>query len=161
MESSDNIKFKFQLSNKSRSANIFILYIISGVVFAGAGFYFLATSMNVLLLAIIVLAIAYFMIFNKLKPFFVELLVTDTELQFNYYSVASTMRSYQSIEFPLEQLAGYELKKSFFGLRKMLTISVTSKYGIADYPPISVTLMNKKELSQIFRVLKEIINSSK
>jgi len=61
----------------------------------------------------------------------------------------------------MELLAGYELKKSFFGLRKMLTISVTSKYGIADYPPISVTLLNKKELSQIFKVLKEIINSPK
>ena len=161
MESSDNIKFKFQIDNKSRSANIFILYIISGVVFAGGGFYFLAKGMNVPLLITIVSAIVYFVIFNKLKPNFVELLVTDTELQFNYYSVASTMRNYQSIEFPLEQLAGYELKKSFFGLRKMLTISVTSKYGIADYPPISVTLMNKKELSQIFKVLKEIINSPK
>jgi hypothetical protein len=160
MESSDNIKFKFQLNNKSRSANIFILYIISGLVFASAGFYFLATSMNLLLLATITVTIIYFVIFNKLKPYFVELLVTDTELQFNYYSVASTMRNYQSIEFPLDQLAGYELKKSFLGLRKMLTISVNSKYGIADYPPISVTLLNQKELSQIFHVLKEIMNRS-
>jgi hypothetical protein len=37
-------------------------------------------------------------------------------------------------------------------------LTVESKFGLADYPPISVSILKKGELSQIVFVLSKIMN---
>jgi hypothetical protein len=158
MESKENIKFTYRYDNKKRSANVFALFIVSGVLFLGAAFYFVATNMNYFLIADVVVGIAWFVLFTNLKPSFFELLVTETALQVNYYSVASTMRNYQSIEIEFSQFAGFETVRKMKGLKKELVLSVNSKYGVADFPPVSLTLLTKEERKQVLRVLQQIIN---
>jgi hypothetical protein len=152
----DNLNFIFQLNNKNRSTNVFLLYILSGVMFFGAAFFFVAKSMNILLIVDVVFAIVYFIVFNSLRPSFFELLVTDTALKVSYYSVTSTMRSYQSFEIHLRQLKDFQLVKKMYGLKSELILSVDSKYGIADYPPVSIFLLSKNELAQVVLVLNRI-----
>lgn len=159
MAAPDNTKFIFQFNNKAKSTNSFVVYIVSGVILVGLGFLFLAKSWYVPLVIDSIITIIYFYFFGYIKPSFFEMLVTEKEIKINYYSVASTMRSYNTIEVPLNQLRGYEVKKKLWGMKKELIISMVSKYGLADYPPVSVTLLNKKELAQIFHVLKKIIDS--
>jgi hypothetical protein len=156
MEPKDNLNFIFQLNNKNRSTYVFLLYIVSGVILFGGAFLFVAKSMNLLLIADIVFAIVYFIIFNRLKPAFIECLVTETALQVNYYSVASTFRTYQSVEIPINQLKDFQINTKMWGLKKELILSVASKYGIADYPPISVTLLTRNQLAQIIHLLNKI-----
>ncbi len=157
----DNLNFIFQLNNKNRSTNVFLLYILSGVLFFGAAFFFVAKSLNVLLIIDIVVAIVYFLLFNSIKPSFFELLVTESSLQVNYYSVASSMRSYQSLEIHINQLKDFQIRKRMWGLKKELILSVDSKYGIADYPPVSVVLLSKNELAQIVLLLNKIKENNK
>ncbi|MBN1925265.1 MAG: hypothetical protein JW798_05460 [Prolixibacteraceae bacterium] len=158
MESKENIKFTYQYNNKKRSANVFVLFIASGVLFLGAAFYFLATNMNILLMADVVAGIVWFVLFTNLKPSFFEILVSESGFQVNYYSVASTMRNYQSIEIEFSQFAGFEVGRKMKGLKHELILSVNSKYGVADYPPVSMTLVTKKERKQVVSVLQQIIN---
>lgn len=157
MEAKENINFIFQLNNKSRSANYFLLFISSGVFFISAAFYFVAVNLTLELILTVVVAVAYFILFSKIKPSFFELLVTDNQLQLNYYSVASTFRNYQSIEMNLSQLRNFKIKKSIWGLHKSLVLSVDSKYGLADYPPVSISILKKKEKAQVQLVLLEIV----
>ena len=159
MAATDNTKFIFQFNNKAKSTNSFVLYIVSGLVLVGLGFLFLAKSWYVPLIIDSIITIVYFYFFSYIKPSFFEMLVTEREVKVNYYSVSSAMRSYNTIEVPLKQLRGYEVKRKLWGLKKELIISMESKYGFADFPPVSITLLNKKELSQIFHVLKKIIDS--
>jgi len=156
METKDNLNFIFQLNNKNRSGNVFLLYIISGVVLFGLAFFFVAKSMNMFIIGDILFAIVYFLIFNKIKPAFVEILVTETALQINYYSVASTLRSYQSIEMQINQLKDFQIRKKMMGMKKELILSVDSKYGIADYPPIPISLLTKNQLAQITLLFQKI-----
>jgi len=160
MTQKDNINFIFQFNNKKRSTNFFLLYIASGVIFLGAAFYFVAKNMNYPLIATIVAAVAYFIAFNKIKPSFFEMLVTEEKLQLHYYSVSSAVRTYQSVEIPLNELKDFAVVKNFMGLRRNLIVSVSSKYGIADYPPISVSILKKKEKAQIIHVLNQIIKAN-
>lgn len=159
MAATDNTKFIYQFNNKAKSTNSFIIYIVSGVVLVGLGFLFLAKSWYTPLIIDSVITIIYFYFFGTIKPSFFEMLVTEKDVKINYYSVASAMRSYNTIEVPLKQLKGYEVKRKLWGMKKELIISIESKYGIADYPPVSITLLDKKELSQVLHVLQKIIDS--
>ncbi len=84
--------------------------------------------------------------------------MTEKNVRFNFYSVASTMRNYNTIEIPLDNLKAFHLRKKLWDLKKELILSISTKYGIADYPPVSISLLNKKEISQIFYVLQKIID---
>jgi hypothetical protein len=156
MNSKDNINFIFQLNNKNRSGNFFALFIVSGIVFVGAGFYFVATNMTYALIATIVAAVAYFILFSKAKPSFFEMLVSEKQIQFNYYSVSTTTRNYQSIEIELNQLKDFTIVSKIGGLQKNLIVSVQSKFGIADFPPISISILKRNEIAQVLQELNEI-----
>jgi hypothetical protein len=161
MNSKENINFIFQLNNKGRSGNFFILFILSGIVFLGMAFLFVATNKTYELIATIILSVGYFVLFHKIKPSFFEMLVTERHLQVNFYSVSSTVRSYKSVEMELHQLVGFQFKKSIMGMKKTLILSVQSKYGIADYPPISVSILKNNEIAQIAHVLNKILQNNK
>jgi hypothetical protein len=160
MYDKENINFIFQFDNKGRSTNFFLLFIASFVVFLGLAFYFVATNKTYELIADIVLAIVYFYLFHRVKPSFFELLVTETHLQVNFYSVATAARNYQSIEMPLHQLKDYAIKTTSLGLRKELVLSVESRFGLADYPPVSVSILSKAETGRVRKVLDQIVGNN-
>ncbi len=161
MNPKENINFIFQLNNKGRSGNFFILFILSGIVFLGLAFLFVATNKTYELIVTILLAVGFFILFNQIKPSFFEMLVTERYLQVNFYSVSSTVRNYQSVEMNLHQLVGFKVNQSILGMKKTLTLSVQSKYGIADYPPISVSILKKNEIEQVAHVLNKILEDNK
>jgi hypothetical protein len=156
METKDNQNFIFQLSNKNRSIRYFLLFIGSGIVFSGLGFWCVAKEEIYLLIGLVVIAIAYFFAFTKIKPSFVEFVTTEKEFQFNYYSVSSVTRDYQSIEIPFADYYGCEITTSVFGMKKELVLTVRSAYGLADYPPISISILSKNEIDQILYILNKI-----
>ncbi|MDA3880239.1 MAG: hypothetical protein PF436_07630 [Prolixibacteraceae bacterium] len=161
MNPKENINFIFQLNNKDRSGNFFVLFILSGIVFLGLAFLFVATNKTYELIVTILLAVGFFIMFNKIKPSFFEMLVTERYLQVNFYSVSSTVRNYQSVEMNLHQLIGFKVNQSILGMKKTLILSVQSRYGIADYPPISVSILKKNEIEQVAHVLNRILENNK
>jgi hypothetical protein len=160
MARKENINFIFQINNKARSTNFFFLIIVSGILFLGLAFLFIATNMNYELIATTVVAIVYFVLFSKIKPAYFEMLVSEEHLQINFYPLSSMVRHYQSIEMPLFQLKGFTIKSSIMGIKKELILSVESRYGIADYPPVSITILSKTETAQIFHVLNKIVETN-
>jgi len=161
MNEADNLKFLYQFNNKARSANYYILYIVSGIVFLGAICYFIFTNMNLPLVITILIAIVYFVLFHRYKPSYFELLVTETELQVNYYSVATAIKSYQSVLIELNQFRAYEIKKRYGRFQKELILTVDSKFGLADYQPINISIINENELRRIEIVLLQLISNAK
>lgn len=160
MESKENINFIFQLNNKSRSGNFFVLFITGGVMLSAAGIICVAFSQYILLIAVSIVSMAYIFVLNSLKPSFFEMLVTAEHLQVNYYSVASTFRSYQSVDIPLPQLVDFQINRRMGGIKSTITLSVQSKFGIADYPPISISLLSKSEIAKVVHVLNEILKTN-
>jgi hypothetical protein len=114
--------------------------------------------MNLPLIGTVMLGIAWFILFHLYKPAYFELLVTETELQVNYYSVATALKNYQTVLISLNQLKAFEVKKKMLGYKKDLILTVDSKFGLADYPPISVSILKSGELNQIIIVLSKILD---
>jgi len=159
MKETENINFIFQFNNKERSASFFVIYVLSGFLFLAAVSGFIFTNLNLPLIVTIVLGVIYFIVFHRIKPSYFEFLVTETEIQVNFYSVATALKNYQTVTIQRNQLKGFEMKKKMYSLKKDLILTVTSKFGLADYPPVSVSILKKRELNQIMMVLSKILNS--
>lgn len=156
MDEPENINLIYQFNNKSRSTGFYILYILSGVVFLLASCILIFTNRDILLVVTIIVAIIYFILLHRIKPSYIEVLVTDHELQVNYYSVAAALKSYRSILIEIDHFKGFIIKKSTLGLSRQLILSVESKKGLADYPPVSISILKKSEIDQISTVLSKI-----
>ncbi|MBN2805821.1 MAG: hypothetical protein JXR22_04115 [Prolixibacteraceae bacterium] len=157
MVSKDNINFIFQLENKARAGNFFVAYIAGGILLSAAAILCVAFSRYQLLIPVSLLSILYVVLLNALKPSFVEVFVSEHFFRLNYYSVASTFRSYHSIGFELHQLKDYTVKRQFFGLKTKLILTVSSNFGLADYPPVSLSLLSKAEKEGLLHVLRQIL----
>lgn len=161
MDTKENINFIFKLDNKNRSGNFFFLFIASGVIASGIAIAFVAIGWYKAVILEVTLAAIYFFFLTRISPSFFEMIVTENELQVNFYSVSSTFRNYQSIEIPLNQLIDYRFEKQSFNLKETLILGVKSKYGIADYPPVSISILKKNEKAQIAHVLEEIVKNNR
>lgn len=157
MNNDEQLKLIFNLTNKRKSRLVSCLYIVFSVVFLCGALLFILFHQNLLLLFDIVLAIGSFSIFGKINPSFFEMLVTDDELQLNYYTLALVHRDHQSLQFDRNQLKSFKIQKSFMGLRSDLVITIQTPSGLADFPPVSTTLLSRNEISQITQMLNTII----
>lgn len=151
----DNIR----IDNRARSTRFFLLFIFSGVFFTGIAFYLISQESAYPLIATVVVAIAYFFLFSKIKPSYFEFVAGSDRFFINYYSVASISRDYQSIEVPFTTFSHFKVVRSVFGLRKELVVSVATPYGIADYPPIGISILTKKELGRLVHILTQLITA--
>jgi hypothetical protein len=160
MTNKENINFIFQFDNKGQSSNYLLLFIFSFIVFLGLAFYLVATNKTWELIANILIAVAYFFVMGQIKPSFFEMLVTDQQIQINFYPIFTVARNYQSVEMNLYQLKDYQIHRKFLGLKKDLVLSVESRFGLADYPPISISILNNAELLRIKKVLDQILENN-
>lgn len=160
MEDKENINFIFQLENKGQSNNYFLLFILSFIVFLGIAFYFVATNKTWELIADITMAVAYFFVMGKIKPSFFELLVTEQKLQVNFYPVFTVARNYQSIEMDLAQLKDFKIESKFWSIRKELILTIDSRFGLADYPAVSLSTLKKADIARIEKVLNQILRNN-
>lgn len=159
MDNKENINFIFKLDNKNRSGNFFFLFIASGVIASGIGIAFAAVGMYKAIVVDVILATIYFYFITRINPSFFEMLVSEDKIQLNFYSVSSTFRNYKTIEIPFNQFHDFKIEEKYGKLRKTLTVSVKSKYGIADYPPISISILKRTEIAQVAHVLQQIMKT--
>jgi hypothetical protein len=149
--------FTFRLDNKGRANIFFLLFIASGIIFCGIAFYLISRESAVPLIIEVLIAIAFFVILSKIKPSYFEFVVFQNHFTINYYPVASVAREYQSVEVPLSDFSHFSITQSVFGLKKEIVVSVRTPYGIADYPPISISILKKKERERLQLVLNKLI----
>jgi hypothetical protein len=76
-----------------------------------------------------------------------------------YYPMRPLARKKREIRIPKINLAGFEIKRSFLGLRKSLLIRQKTKKGAATYPAIGITALTGKEISMIAEQLKRYVRA--
>ena len=70
-----------------------------------------------------------------------------------YYPLRPMARSRKSIEIPKARFAGFEIRDSLLGLKKTLVLKQVLKKSVAQYPPISISSLTRKELNILVRQL--------
>jgi len=62
-----------------------------------------------------------------------------------YYPIHPLVQKKNAIQIPKIGLAGYDIKSSMMGLKKVILFKQKVKGSVASYPPIGITALNKKE----------------
>jgi len=74
-------------------------------------------------------------------------------LVFKFYSLRNFYGKPKSIEIPKQNFEKYDIIISFFNKKESLVLYQKTPKGIAKYPPISMTLLNKKQKTELKRTL--------
>lgn len=107
--------------------------------------------------AILITAI-YFasIIFESTLEFFYVYFSDDKHLlTFRFFSLGYFNRKKNLIEIPKNEFSKFEVKIMFFGLKQKLILYRKYKDKEAKYPPISITLLNKKEKESLIATLNQ------
>ncbi|HEX3007601.1 MAG TPA: hypothetical protein VHO90_08300 [Bacteroidales bacterium] len=80
----------------------------------------------------------------------------SSKIIMRYYSLRPLSSDQNSLEVNKEEYYKYEIKKTFGGFRKYLIIYQRTAKGIAKYPPISISILKKKDVEQLTRELSNV-----
>jgi hypothetical protein len=72
---------------------------------------------------------------------------------FRYFTSGIVGGKKNSVEIGKRTFAGYKTENKLFGLIRSITLYQHFKEGVAKYPPIYISALNKEERSKIFRSL--------
>ena len=157
MKDKENIKFNFKLENQKISTRYYLLFIVIGVLFFGIAFWMIVQNWMIGLIIDVVVGSILLFTLTKIKPTYIEFTVFDDHLIINHYSVVAILRDYHTIRINFSDKFYLKIKDSFFKLKRDLILSVETPHGIADYPPISISILREHELMQMSIILNKLV----
>jgi hypothetical protein len=72
---------------------------------------------------------------------------------FRYFTTGIVSGKKNSIEISKSSFAGYKKESSFFGLDKSLILYQKMAEGVAKYPPVYISILNRKERAKVLNSL--------
>ena len=76
-----------------------------------------------------------------------------------YHPIRPLVQKKKAVQIPKIGLAGYDIKISAFGLKKVLILRQTIKGKVANYPPIGITALKRNEIDLLKKHLDKYIRS--
>ena len=80
----------------------------------------------------------------------------SSKIILRYYSLKPLTSEQNSLEMNKPDFQKFEIKESFGGLLRYLIVYQRTAKGIAKYPPISISILKKKDVDQLTRELSRI-----
>ena len=116
--------------------------------------FFSETTRNSIIWVMIGMYVLYFFwdIFRNHYYFY----YSDTSLSkllFRYYSLVPFFQVQKSIEIKKELFHSFRFESKMFGLRHYIVLYQLTSKGVAQYPPISVSLLSKKQKESLIQSL--------
>jgi hypothetical protein len=79
------------------------------------------------------------------------------KLIFHFVSLRPFDNKKRAIEIYKKDFEGYKINKSFFNLKEDLILTVKTKRGVANYPPISITALSLKHKNLLKNSLNQVV----
>jgi hypothetical protein len=117
----------------------------------------LGLDKSVYLIALGIIYIVLIIINALLKPDFVFYGDVGDKIILRYYPIRILNAKKHSIEIPKSKLARYETEKYFFGKKERIFLYQRTQNGIARYPGINLSAVDKNDIRKIKRALDQYI----
>ena len=85
---------------------------------------------------------------------------TGNNFILRYFSLRPLHDRKNAIEFNKKEFENYEIKKSLAGLNESVIIYRKTSKGVAKYPPVSITALDKKNREKLFASFQKILLSN-
>ena len=79
------------------------------------------------------------------------------KLVFRFISLRPFDNKKRSIEIVKKKFTGYKIRNSFLNIKVDLLLSVKTRNGVANYPPISITALTNKEKEYLKTSLNQAV----
>ena len=76
---------------------------------------------------------------------------------FRYFTAGLIGSKKNSVEIDKRTFAGYKTESRWFGLIVSITLFQNFREGVAKYPPIYISALNKEERAKVFRSLDNFV----
>ena len=132
---------------------LFLVFIILTYVAKKIKYPFLGmsdTTWTVILVACYVVFVFFPMFLNYQYIFFSD---DGNNIVFRYFNAGIVGGKKNSVEISKKAFSGYKLVKKLFGLNQSIVLYTQLKQGIAKYPPIYISALNKETKNKVLRVL--------
>lgn len=148
-----------EISNQQRTRLIKRTFNIIGIIIVLVGLIFLWMKQD----TAVMITVGVFIVFVGISQYanlcYVYFSTANDKVQIKYYPIVSIMKKeYEAIEFSQKSLVGFQMEKAM-GFSD-LQIAIRTKRGIAEYPAISLSALNKTEIEQIRFALNDILSKS-
>ncbi len=81
------------------------------------------------------------------------------KLIFRFVSFRPFDNEKKAIEIDKKKFGGYQFKRSYLNLKLELILKVSTKQGLANYPPISISALSDKDITLLKNALSHYITN--
>jgi len=145
------------VNNQLQVAKIKLAYIISLVasivLFA---FVYSSYSFTVDVYVLLFFAISFLLYFIYLiiiKPEYVYFAQIKNKIIIKNYPARPILRNYKAYEIDLSSFYNYKINKTLLSKKIELILTIKTKKGTGNYPPISLSALRTKELKKLLKYL--------
>ncbi len=141
--------------NKRRYILI-LVYVTLMIIFFFSGF-FEENQKIILAISISVIYIIYNIISYHINFSYFSFRDDQESLMFRFVSLRPLDNNKKAIKISKHDFAGFKFEKSFFGYKENLILSIKTKKGIANYPPISLSALSQKHKLMLKQSLNQFV----
>ena len=144
-----------------RRKYIFTILLLSLVIIFGFVDYFqkpvLGLDKSVFIIGLGIFYIILIIINALLKHDFVFYADVGDKIIMRYYPIRIFYRKKHSIEIPKSRFVRYEIEKYFFGMKERMFLFQKTQSGIARYPGVNLSAVDKEDIERIKKSLQQYI----
>lgn len=152
------------LQTKDRATKIkFRFLVFAFLTVALVAFLFLTDFVKqkeVPIAVIIIGALVYGYYYLK-KYTYIQYIDDNNKIILRYFNIVPSTLDHHAIEITKQNFIGFKVKQSFFSLREEIILTAKTRNGIANYPPVCITILNDAEKKLVLNSLTKIANSNK
>lgn len=139
---------------------VFILLLFTPITL-GVYIYAIYPSFSISLVVLTILLVITYIVLHFLGFYYVFFSDKGNKITIRYYYAHPFLRKFKALEIPKGMLADAIITSSFFKLKHSLHLVQRTRKGDFEYPPISLSLVNKKMRTQIQKALAEELKASR
>lgn len=145
-----------KLNNRKKAVKLRrLFYLVSVLIAVGALVLFLLDFTLLGLVSVGVFSLWY-LFFHVADYQFIEFSTNSGKIILRFYKAVKLGKpEFSAIEFPQEILYEALFESSVFGKYSDLTLAVKTKRGVAEYPSVSLSAVNKIDREKIFHALSK------
>lgn len=146
-----------KIDNRLQTAKLKIFYMLMlGGIFSFGAYYVFEVRASIFFpTAVVLLALIYlFFLLRKSDYFYLE--YTGNKIIVKYYTAHPFLRKYKAFEIPKAYFDDYVITKKLGSYIKKIQFIVKTPKGKFKYPPLSISLLTKKQEAELIKILEEL-----
>ncbi len=146
-----------KIDNRLQTAKLKIYYMLMlGLILSLSAYYKFErqAGLGYMIVAVVIALVYLVLLLRKSDYFFIEF--TGNKATVRYYTAHPFLRKYRAFEIPKVYFYDYEIKKTLGGFRKTVQFTIKTPKGRFNYPPLSISLLTKKQETELIKILEEL-----